>query len=851
MIWSLALASFPQNLRASPAWPPPPRATSRPTTSAGSDQRAAAAQELDQNLTLIKGNNAPEARKLGALKLLEANDVEATRKLDDLLRSKTPDLAAQIGVCSAIADFEHPPPTLMFPLLALLGDPRPGLAEVLVPALHRFERTPLIDQLRPIAMDRSENRPRRLAAIAALGATGDEKAAVTTLVDLLDDTSRSVRVAALAALGVATGIAHGDAVTAKKWWTAHAALSQADWLRSVNEARSGQIRSLAAEKTELTKRLIAAYRDTYLHTPEAARTKFLQSLLADALPAVRSLGLDLINDLITDRKEINQELRPLIVGTLIDPDPKVRMMAARMVSDLRMTVALVKLTDAAARESSDDVRAAQIAALGRLDDVKAIPTLIERLSDESSLVVGEAAVALGNLARRGHASAEETELVGKVLRSSFDKTPIDDPDQREKLLLAMANLDTPNLRPLFEREMGPDRRPSIRRAAIAGLASGGDPSVAELVRPLLSSPEPEIRLAVVDALGKCGRTMEDLNDLARHLGTEREPDANIRQRAWDSYLLVLQHLPAQDRFATAERFDLADDKTAQRRRLDILKALKADAAVYDPLSADQKVELLEQTAAAQLHLADFVAAAASLEQATGLLKDPESPRYAALAGKCVAALLHGHEDEHAIQRLRELTDGELPNGEVSDVDSLAKVLRDELRSRISTADAASDYENVLDLLALSTEFIHKVGPGFEQEAEAIRTEALSKRDAAIDHLLAAIASDPEAEARLVKDDQTAVLSRIYQKLTMSPATTSRAMDDEERLVKLARRLAPQWPGYAADASEEEKSDSLTHLREICETSKQNHSAVRSIESTTSAPAEKKIGFRTAENREEP
>lgn len=851
MIWSLALASFPQNLRASPAWPPPPRATTRPTTSAGSDQRAAAAQELDQNLTLIKGNNAPEARKLGALKLLEANDEDATRKLADVLRSKSPDLAAQIGVCSAIADFEHPPPTLMFPLLELLGDARPGLADVLVPALHRFERTQLVDRLRPIAMDRSESRARRLAAIAALGTTGDEKAAVATLVDLLDDASRSVRVAALSALGVATGIAHEDAVAAKKWWTAHAALSQADWLRSVNEARSGQIRSLAAEKTELTRRLIAAYRETYLHTPEAARSKFLQSLLADALPAVRSLGLDLINDLITDRKEINQELRPLIVGTLIDPDPKVRMMAARMVSDLRMTGALAKLTDAAARETSDDVRAAQVAALGRLDDVKAIPTLIEQLSDESSLVVGEAALALGSLARRGHASAEETESVGNILRNRFEKTPADDAEQREKLLLAMTSLDAPNLRPLFEREMGPDHRPSIRRAAIAGLASTGDPAVADRVRPLLSSSEPEIRLAVVDALGKCGRTLEDLNELARHLGTEGEPDANIRQRAWDSYLLVLQRLPARERFATAERFDLADDKAAQRRRLDILKALRADAAVYDSLSADRKVELLEQTAAAQLNLADFVAAAASLEQATGLLKDPDSPRYAALAGKCVAALLRGHEDEHAVQRLRELTDGELPNGEVSDVNSLATVLRDELRSRISTADAASDYESVLELLVLSADFIHKVGPSFEGEMEAIRSEATSKRDAAIDHLLTTMAGDPDAEDRLVKDDQTAVLSRIYRKLAASPATSSPAADNEERLVKLARRLAPQWQGYASDASSLEKADSLAKLREICETSKQNHSEVRSIESTTSAPVEKKIGLRTAEYRDEP
>jgi len=845
IVLSLTLFIFARCVRATTN-DPPPAASGTVTTSARADRNPSSTQEIDRNLTLIKGNNASEARKLGATKLLEAGSAETIAKLAGLLQSKTPDLAAQIAVCTSIAGFERPSPLLLEPLMTLLGDSRPGLGEVLIPALHRFDSALLIERLQPIAADRSQARSRRLAAILVLGSTADDKNAVAALAALLDDPSRSVQAAALAAFAQATGAAHEDAKAALSWWQARVAMSQVEWLRTIHEARCGQVRAITAEKAELTKRLIAAYRDAYLQTPETGRSKFLQSLLDDAFPAIRSLGLDLINDLITDRKEINQELRPLIVEKLTDSDPKVRTMAARIVSDLRLTTALVKLTDAVALEAADDVRAAQVAALGRLDDVKAVPTLQERMNDESPMVVGEAAGALGSLARRGRADADLTSSVSKVLLDRYKKTSDTEVELREKLLLAMTNIGTTDFLPVFEREMAPDRSIPVRRAAIAGLAAAGDPSVAQKMRPLLSAAEFEIRLAVMDAMGKCGRSKEDLDALAIHLGAQREPDAGVRQRAWESYLLVVQHLTPDERFLVGHSFDLPDDRTAQRRRLDVLKALRTDATAYESLPSERRIDLLEQTADAQLKLADFVAAAASLEQATGLLKDPASPRYPALAAQCVEALLHGREDAHAIRRLAELTDGESINGELHDIPPLADVVRQELRARISGADDATNLEDALRLISLSTEFARKVGPSFEQEIDTIRTVAISKRDAAIDHLLAALANDPDAENKLIKDNPAVVLSRIYQILTAAPTGSAPVAEAEERLVKLARRLAPQWQGYPADAVPEKKAAALSELSEICKSSKQVHRVGESIESTTSAPIEKKIGLHTAE-----
>lgn len=837
----LAVLSIAYDAAAAPAWPTPPRNASKPTTSPSTGPR-----ETDQNLALIRGNNTADARKLGALRLLEIGGREASKLLADILQKKPADLPAQIAVCAAIADSPHADPNLLPPLLDVLGDPRPGLEGVLVPALQRFDRSQVVERLRPLALETSQRRPKRLAAIDALGSMGEEKNAVAVLRVLLDDASRSLRAAALDAFSQATGIAHPDIAAAKDWWDKHSQMSTVEWLRTVNNARNGQVRALSGEKTELARRLIASYRDIYLQTPESARPPYLKSLLTDSLPAVRLLGLDLINDLITDRKEIDPAIKPLVAGTLVDPDPRVRMMAARMVSDLRLSVGLAKLTDAISRELVDEVRAAQVAALGRLDDLLAIPALTEKLADESAVVVAESATALGNLARKGRAEPQVSDAIARVLEDRYEKIPKSDPELREKLLIAMANIDAPVMRPIFVRELREENGVGLRRAAMIGLSAGGDASVAAMVRPLLASSDPELRLAAVDALAKCGRLNVDLDALARLLGPEGEPDPAVRQRAWDAFLAVLQHAAPHERLAVADSFNLPDDKIAQRRQLDILKTLRADAVAYESLSDDQRLDLLEKTARAQLQLAEFSAAAATLEQATGLLNDLESPRYAAFSTECVAALLKGREDEHAVRRLMELSDGQPINGELADIQPLARALCDELEARIASADDALDLESAMKLTTLSGKFAESAGPDVARDLAAWRAQAIAKRDGIIDDLLSQLAGDPEAEARLMKDNPQAVLSRIYQKLAGAPESVP-ANGDEELLVRLARRLAPQWEGYSADTTPEERTASLNDLRDKCAPPAPEARLMAPSDSSTSAPAEKKIGLHTVKN----
>lgn len=236
-----------------------PAASSEPASTQVTTSQAANAKVFEENLSLIKGNNTPEARKLGAERLLETGSEDALSRLIDILNNPTPDLPAQLAVCQAIAASEKPPASLVEPLLSLLGDGRPGLVEGVAQAIRRFESSLVVGKLRPIAQAQGGPRARRLAAIRALGQLGDEIQAIGVLAGLFKDEDRAVRNAAFIAFSEATGVA--DPQAASEWYESRKSKSGMDWLKSIVDARSQQVLRLKAEKSELSRRLVAAYRE--------------------------------------------------------------------------------------------------------------------------------------------------------------------------------------------------------------------------------------------------------------------------------------------------------------------------------------------------------------------------------------------------------------------------------------------------------------------------------------------------------------------------------------------------------------------------------------------------------------
>lgn len=783
------------------------------------------AQQLADHYNLIKNNNTPEARKFGATRLLETATADAIAKLTELLAARPGDLAAQTAICEAIADSNAPSRDLIPALLALLGDKRSLLNDAVTNALLRFETRDVVQHLSPIASDASIDLDKRLAAISALGAMSDNLAAIEALMALLNDPSQTVQAFALNACRLGTNLDFADGDAALAWWKENQNVTDLDWLKMRNDQRAILLRKAANESTALTTRLVAAYRESFHKTSEAERPRRLLSLLQDAVPAVRLLGIDLVNDLITDRKDIPQETKLRLTELLTDPNSAVRLAATKIIGDLRLPGAFATMSRAVMQESDPTVRVAQVNAIGRLEDPAAIGLLFDSLHDDVPAVVGEAALSLARASRRPEsaklAPTDQIAAIPKALADRYSEIRQNQDDLRVQFLTAMATISDVRFRSVFRAEMNATQPIRTRRAAIAGLAAFGDNDAADAIRANLGDPEAEIRLAAAESMAKCGRRRGDLGALAERLNQTTEPDANVRQRAWASYLQIAAQLPPEEQIKVSDEFDRPTDKVAQRRRLEILKPLATDTrpagapggksapAKFEQLSKSRKAEVLERMADAQWNLGEFATSSASFEQAMTLLDETAGSRFVQLATRCIAARLKAHEDAPALQRLRELLDQS--KGDATVVSALTATVFNEIRQRTESAGEAAMFADAINLIesAKSTLAAGPV-PVDEQVKTALR-DVTDRRSAMVDKLLASLSTEDDAESRLLTFPRETVIARLHDRLKSTINIQNNDAQADERLMQLARKLAPNWVGFARDSSPEERAAALEKL----------------------------------------
>lgn len=791
--------------------------TSRPSDGAASPSLPSLQQDITDHYELIIGDNTAQARRLGATKLLELGSPDAVARLVDVLRTNSPTrLPSRMAVCEAIAGRENPPVVLLDALIACLGDKSPGMSEALTRALRRFDTALSVERLRPLASDADVALERRLAAIAALGEAGDDIRAVAALATLLEGTSPTIQAAALNAFSAATGVKHDSSATALTWWGRHSTLTGTQWLWRVNEARREQVRQLQTVRADLNRRVVQLSREVYLMTVEGERAERLLSFLRDDLPAVRSLGLDLINDLITDRKDINADAKSRVVELLGDADAPVRLKAATIAGELRLAGALNRLLDALIAETVPDVRVAQVAALGRLDDPAASPALIARLNDDALVVVGEAALALGNLARKRADAGPPVDAIVTALLDRYSRLRPVEEDVREKFIQAMARIGDETFRVEFRRAMASSESLRIRRAAISGLAAFGDVASADDARGLLKAQEMEIRQAAVETLGKCGRRLEDLAALTSHLYTRSESDAGVREQAWRAYLAISERIPAQDVLRLAEEFDRTGDKVDQQRCVDLLRSIRVVEARFESLPAPQRFELLFQLAEGLAQLGDHAGAATSLEQAAALrvLTDPADA--VALLARALSARLTAMEDGTAIEKSLQLA-RRIEGGATKATAAFTKVVLNEAQKRADQATDAQGFNAAMSLLDAAASMLNDAG--MAPQAAAIRLHAITRRAGIIRDLLADYLLDGESEARIIGFGPEPVIPPLVSLLEpRTPGSADRpdlrapTASGEQRLITLARKLVPQWKGLDASADNEQRAAALSELR---------------------------------------
>ncbi len=796
-----AVATDPGELRPAASQPTtiPAAASTAPTTSTVS---------LDEQVQLIVGDNTPQAREMGARNLLRAGSDEASRRLADLLKTST-DPAAQRAICRAVIRFDSPAPRLADPLQALFGGQPGGLDELVVEALQKFDAQPIISRFQAMVADTSLDASQRAAAIGALGTMGDDLRAVEALMSIVSGEGDGMRSAALHALGEATGMQHRDAAAAEAWWILQKDRTPDQWMRAVNKRRLAAIRRLRSERVVLLKRLTRAYREAYLTAADGERTKNLLAFLGDDESAIRGLGLDLINALITDRKDVVAEIRVRLVQMIADADEGIRQRVAVMVGDLRLTDAMDRLQQAIAVEQVAEVRAAQVAALGRLDDLEAVAVLIGRLDDAIPDVTREAAIALGMLARRGQVDAAVVERVAAALLKRFEALDVENARLRQPFLEAMGRIGAEVFRPIIQGEMVTDRASGIRCAAISAMSSYGDAAASAEVRPHTSAPQPEIRLAAAQALGRCGRSQADLAALGDRADNTTESNQAVREAAWSAYQAIAKRSSIE--MDAAAVFARPGDQAAQRRRLDLLRSLRNDQDRFEALSAVDRLRLAESLADAHDELGELEPAASRLEEAMQAVAAPQSPQYRALALRHVTILLRMGRDEAALGRIESLAPGQLTNGEAADASPWFDVLMIEIRRRLEGATDAAQFAAAFELIRLAGPVSARIAPSRGNDLAMVYTELTAKCGATVDTLLAALGKDAAAESKLLAFGPDVVLSKLHGKLTATQPTSAPDEDREAAWIALAKKFIPTWSAYKPGCKPEERAAALARL----------------------------------------
>lgn len=177
-----------------------------------------------------------------------------------------------------------------------------------------------------------------------------------------------------------------------------------------------------AESAALTDRLIASLRSLHLATPPEQRWPLLGSMLADPLPPVNLLALDLVSRELSANNRPDEAIAAQVLKLVRSADDHVREQAAILVANLAPAGAASALNDALEHETSPRAAAAMLAATSRWPEAAFEQSIVRWIradasSDESRSARDGAIDAAWALYRAGYLRSDDSEQpILEVLR---------------------------------------------------------------------------------------------------------------------------------------------------------------------------------------------------------------------------------------------------------------------------------------------------------------------------------------------------------------------------------------------------------------------------------------------------
>lgn len=805
-----ALAAPP--LRAQPRPPMSPVPTTTPTTAALATGPTSApttspapvdAERLNALIALIEGPNSPQARQTGARELLRLEWPETPSRLVAVLAGSNG--PARIAVARTLAEMpRRRDPAFIEPLVAMLADADAAVRRAAVGALAAYSQGDVIARMRMLALDSRAALPTRRAALDVLTQM-PAREALAALVDVLSDTNSAVAAPALEALQQASGMEfNGDAASAITWWQADRQLPLAEWQAAQVQRVAAQNQRLAARLQTAEARLTKALRDYYGKLPEAERPALLASFLADPLPVVRELALELVQLEQTDAKRIAPETAAVVRGLLADPDPPVRAAAVRAVAGLRDPSDGARFVESLARESNGEVRVALINGLGYVGDAAAVDPLLGLLESADKPTFSEIATALGRLAERGALDAPHGSVVATALLMRFDASRVDQSTIRERMLWALSRFDDPRCSAVFVRALDPAEAATVRQAAIRGIAASGRLDALDALLPATSDADTLVRRSAIDALAQHATSDAHLQALWTRLAPAAEPDEASRDAAWRGALRVLANRSSADVQAWTARLPEAPPLLRARQALELLQ-LAEKAAAAEGRGPAELGRINMQIATQRAGLGQVAEALAGYQRALAMLVSAKSP----LATECAASLvktatandrydaaLHAAVAEHAA---------------VLDAGALWRDLLQHIEVLLASdaPDAPERVNAVIESLQAlpPANLPAELAPHFEELAQRARRQRDAERTRAALEVLRRDAANADARAAIVALGRRAAPT-LRAALRTVLAAESPDAEFERLLHDLLKSVLPDWPGFAPDTDHSAKLRAL-------------------------------------------
>jgi len=543
---------------------------------------AVAEQTNDQLAGIVESQQSTSVQKDDAAHKLLARNTPETRQLLLSLLQNAGNLDGQIAVARALAGANDLDPIYVGPLGSVLGT-NDVLADAAARALVQFRNNnDAFGYLRNVADNPTLTDKVRIAVIRAMGGM-NEKRTAEYLIGLLLQANQSagVRTAAADALGDLTGLRElgEDRQRWQQWWTYNAGKNEQQWQADLLVSRSREATRLRKRYSELTDAISTLLSQQYSLLPPQQQVTAMTGYLKSPIPEIRRFGARQIGETFNFNggKKVDNAVMDQLRSMIGDSDRDVRLEVIQTIGFMNDPDSAGPLINQLIIETDPSVRIQIARALGRADDLRAVPQLVRLLGDpliEVGTAAARAITDLGDKIRKEDPklSAQAAAGLRKTLEARAGNPNA--ADLKSAALSALAKLRDPESMPVFIQMLRQGESVSVRRSALRGLGELADPKVDDIIAASLGDEDPGVRLEALRALTDIA-TNAQADQLYRMLSAPYEVDPAVQNQAWQVFKKLLHTMTKEQINPWPDQF-----KNDPEKRLEALLAQR-DIMVKD------------------------------------------------------------------------------------------------------------------------------------------------------------------------------------------------------------------------------------------------------------------------------